>query len=81
MTFANKNECGQLSHSTQGDRHRLRRIREIDLAFLKWIWHFRKRNRPKLLDKLERIRHSQDVVVFRTPREVRAYLKAVDASP
>lgn len=54
---------------------------KIDLAFLKWIWHFRKLNRPKLLNRLEQVRHSQDVVVFRSPRDVRAYLKAAGASP
>jgi adenylate kinase family enzyme len=48
---------------------------KIDFAFLRWIWQFRKRNRPKLLAKLERVRLSQDVIVFRRPRDARDYLK------
>ncbi|MEF3306193.1 DNA topology modulation protein [Paenibacillus sp. GYB003] len=54
---------------------------KIDLAFLKWIWNFRKRSRPKLLDKLRRVQPLQDVYRFRTPREADDYLKRLAPKP
>ncbi|MFC3768213.1 DNA topology modulation protein [Paenibacillus sp. GCM10012303] len=50
---------------------------KLDLAFLRWVWNFRKRNRPKLLAKLDEVRASHQVVSFRTPKEVRKYLAAL----
>jgi adenylate kinase family enzyme len=47
---------------------------KIDFAFLRWIWQFRKRNRPKLLAKLEQVRLSQDVIVFRSPRDAQLFV-------
>lgn len=53
---------------------------KLDLAFLRWVWNFRKRNRPKLLAKLDEVRASHQVVIFRTPNEVRKYLAALRES-
>lgn len=49
-------------------------MEKIDWSHLKWVWHFRKRNRPKLLDKLRRVHDRQQVYVFRSQREADDYL-------
>lgn len=50
---------------------------QLDPAFLRWIWNFRKRNRPKLLEKLEQVRERQTVIIFKSPKEVKAFLESV----
>lgn len=54
---------------------------KIDLAFLKWIWFYRKRNRPKLLNKLREAQKHQDVYIFRHPREANEFLKLLPQEP
>ncbi|WP_164821436.1 DNA topology modulation protein [Paenibacillus koleovorans] len=51
----------------------------LDWAFLKWVWSFRKRSRPLLLDKLENARSTHRVILFRKPQEVEAFLRDIES--
>lgn len=53
-------------------------VEKLDFPFLRWVWQFRKRSRPKLLARLERFKDGREVVIFRSPREVREYWTALD---
>lgn len=46
----------------------------IDLAFLRWIWTYRQRRRPRLLARLARLDDHVRVVVLRSAREVQRWL-------
>lgn len=48
---------------------------KVDLAFLKWIWHYPKRNRPRVLAVLQSISSEKSVVHLRTRRDVRTFLE------
>lgn len=47
---------------------------KVDWAFVTWIWNFPARDRPKLLNLLERYRHTKQVIHLRSPREANAFL-------
>lgn len=49
----------------------------INFAFLRWVWTFRRRQRPMLLSKLANF-EGQSVILHRR-REVRRYLERIDA--
>ncbi len=51
---------------------------KIDLEFLRWIWNFKKRSRGKILKTLEEVKRYKMVYVFRTPREVKMYMKNLE---
>jgi len=52
----------------------------FDWSFLVWVWNFRSRDRPRLLDRLERWSPGRTVVTLRGPAEVARYLKTLDSS-
>ncbi len=49
---------------------------QIDLIFLKWIWDFRKQERPKVLDHLRSCTHVR-VIILKNRRQGRALLKNI----
>jgi adenylate kinase family enzyme len=49
----------------------------ISWEFLGWIWTYPAERRPKILDRLARLRAEQRAVVLRSPREVERFLAAV----
>jgi adenylate kinase family enzyme len=50
---------------------------KIDWTFVKWVWSFRQRSRPKQMALVESLRSSRSVHVLRTRREVRRWLSEV----
>lgn len=51
---------------------------KIDLEFLKWIWDYRATRRPGILARLDELRaDGKRVVVLRSPRETRRFLRRV----
>ncbi|WP_058302598.1 DNA topology modulation protein [Gorillibacterium timonense] len=49
-------------------------IEKIDFEFIKWIWNYKKRNRPKIIKTLEEVKDDKEIIIFRTRKEVREYL-------
>lgn len=49
----------------------------FDWAFLQWIWVFRKRSRPRIMEKLSALPASTQVVVLTSRREMARWLEAV----
>jgi adenylate kinase family enzyme len=68
--------CRYLRHHGQ-DRPELGVYVGINYAFLRWVWMFRRRQRPMLLSKLANF-EGQSVILHRR-REVRRYLERIDA--
>jgi adenylate kinase family enzyme len=59
---------------------------KVDLAFLRWIWTFPKRTRPKVLRVLGRHAATAEIVRLRSAADIRAFLSRVrravpDAAP
>lgn len=48
---------------------------KIDWEFIKWVWNFNKKNRPRILESLEVVKDHKNIVIFKNPGEVRNYLK------
>lgn len=46
----------------------------LDWAFLKWIWNYRRVNRPKVLEMLGALDGEKEVVMLRDRSEVRRFL-------
>lgn len=51
---------------------------KIDLAFLRWIWNYPRRTRPKTLVMLEQAREAGKTVYhLRSQREVRVFVESL----
>ena len=51
----------------------------IPAEFLRWIWTYGERRRPQILALLAHVRREKTVVVLRTPRQVRAWVRRLEA--
>jgi adenylate kinase family enzyme len=47
---------------------------KIDWEFIKWIWSYKKRSRSKILKVLGEAQQNKVVHIFKSPREVKAYI-------
>lgn len=52
---------------------------QFDLTFLRWIWSFRSRERPRILLHLARWSSGRTVVVLRSPADTEVFLEAARA--
>lgn len=50
----------------------------FDLDFLKWIWNYPKTKRPEILKKLNQMSKEQRVIILKSPKEVKQFLKKVE---
>jgi adenylate kinase family enzyme len=50
-----------------------------DLAFLRWVWGFKKRSRPRLIEMLARCRDSHRIEVLRSPGAVKRFVQSLSA--
>ncbi|WP_213525866.1 DNA topology modulation protein [Paenibacillus sp. J31TS4] len=50
----------------------------VSLAFLKWIWKYPDTNRPGILKKLEELSTEKQVIILRSPKEVRRFLESIE---
>ena len=51
----------------------------FDLEFFKWIWNFRRDNRPSLLRLLEEHGHDKKVVILKSPWQAASFLAEIQA--
>ncbi|PZD74806.1 hypothetical protein C1752_00628 [Acaryochloris thomasi RCC1774] len=49
----------------------------FDWDFLRWVWDFPKRSRPKILEALDRYAEGRQVIVLRHPSDVRRFLSEI----
>ncbi|QVY62552.1 DNA topology modulation protein [Cytobacillus gottheilii] len=50
----------------------------FDLDFLQWIWNYPKTKRPEILKRLNQMSKDQRVIILKSPREVKKFLKKVE---
>ncbi|KAB2331349.1 DNA topology modulation protein [Bacillus mesophilum] len=50
----------------------------FDLDFLKWIWNYPKTKRPEILKRLNQMSKGQRVIILKSPKEVKQFLKKVE---
>ncbi|WP_017811912.1 DNA topology modulation protein [Paenibacillus shenyangensis] len=48
---------------------------KIDLKFVKWIWRYRRDQRPKVLSKLNELKSSKQIYIFTSPRQLEQFLQ------
>jgi adenylate kinase family enzyme len=48
---------------------------KLDWQFVSWVWNYRKRGRPKMVELLNRSAQSKQVIWLRTPAEVEKFLR------
>lgn len=51
-----------------------------ELQFLLWIWRFRRRSRPWLMDRLEKYREGRTIHIFPSPASARRFLDTISPS-
>jgi adenylate kinase family enzyme len=50
---------------------------KFDLDFYKWIWSFRKANRPAILKKIQPIMTKKNVIILKSNNDVQLFLKEI----
>ncbi len=50
---------------------------KIDLAFLRWVWQYRRTQRPEILCKLNACRNEKHIVVLTSPRTVQGFVETL----
>ncbi|MFB7141940.1 DNA topology modulation protein [Gottfriedia sp. NPDC056225] len=48
---------------------------KFDLQFLKWIWFYPKTKKPLILNRLQKVSGGKDVVILKSSREVKRFIK------
>ncbi|MEN1970500.1 DNA topology modulation protein [Lentibacillus sp. N15] len=49
----------------------------LDFGFLKWIWNYPKAKRPEILKKLAPLSTEKQIIILRTPKQIRKFLEEV----
>lgn len=50
---------------------------KLDLEFLLYVWRFRSRQRPGIIERLKQLEGEKEVIILRTPTEVRSFVKSL----
>ena len=48
---------------------------QADWEFIKWVWRYPRDQRPKVADRLARLRPDQRVIILTNPREVKTFMQ------
>lgn len=43
---------------------------KLDIAFIKWVWNYKKRNRVRTLEKLEQVKNHKKVMIIRNKKQL-----------
>lgn len=49
----------------------------FDLDFLRWVWVYPKTKRPEILKKLNQFTNKKNIIVLKTPKEIKYFLDNV----
>lgn len=50
---------------------------KLDLEFIKWVWNFKKRNRAKILDKLEVASKTKRIIILKNRKQVNEFIEGL----
>lgn len=50
---------------------------KIDLKFYQWIWNYPRDKRPEILQNLEQLADEKNIVILKTPKEVRKFVSGL----
>ena len=50
----------------------------LNWPFLKYVWNFPRKKRPKILQRLQHLPDTQQLIVLRSPAEVKAYVRSLE---
>ena len=50
---------------------------KIDFAFLKWVWNYPKRSRPKIIEKLNKLEKLKKIYVLKSSFEVKKFIEDI----
>ncbi len=50
---------------------------KIDSSFFNWVWHFNKRSRPMLMDKINKT-NGKNILIFKTRKALRKYIDSIN---
>ncbi|MDF2686674.1 MAG: ATPase, partial [Clostridia bacterium] len=52
---------------------------KIDLEFFLWVWNYKRRSGPKIIDKLDKLKKSgKNIIIFKTRRQVNKFIKNIN---
>lgn len=54
---------------------------KLDAGFVKWVWNYRKKVRPKVLEAIELHGEGKKILILSSRKEVEAFLKGMGAGP
>jgi adenylate kinase family enzyme len=54
---------------------------KIDAEFLRWIWHFNQDIRPGMVEKLKHLDQGKQVVILKSPQQVKPFLNSIVSQP
>jgi adenylate kinase family enzyme len=49
----------------------------IDLQFLKWVWEYQEKQKPKILEKLHGLSQEKEIIILKSPKAVSEFLEKV----
>ncbi|MBJ7930714.1 MULTISPECIES: DNA topology modulation protein [Bacillus cereus group] len=50
----------------------------LDLQFFKWIWEYPNKKKPAILNRLDQLSKGKEVIILKSPNEVKRFLKKYD---
>ena len=50
----------------------------LDIDFLKYIWRYPKKKKPKIMEKLGGISDTKQVIILKSPKETRKFLEEIN---
>lgn len=50
----------------------------LNWPFLKYVWDFPRKKRPKIVRRLQQLSDTQQLIVLRSPAQVKAYVRSLD---
>lgn len=50
---------------------------KLDIEFLKWIWQYPNKKRPHILASLKILSDTKQIIILKSPREVRSFLETI----
>ncbi|MCR8632164.1 DNA topology modulation protein [Paenibacillus radicis (ex Xue et al. 2023)] len=47
----------------------------LDLQFLKWVWEYPEKQKPKILEKLHRLSQEKEIIILGSPKAARQFIE------
>jgi adenylate kinase family enzyme len=50
----------------------------VSLEFLKWVWEYPEKQKPKISEKLRRLSNEKKIIILKSPKDVRKFIANVE---